>query len=52
LGLIEDAKANECLALLSGQIEAGEWPDWRKDFDEMEGGLGVADIEQGRARVG
>ena len=33
---IDDDKAAECLRELSGIIERGDWPEWEKDFDEVE----------------
>ena len=33
---IDEALASKCMGVLSAQIEAGQWPDWREDWDEVE----------------
>lgn len=39
LNLIPEPKASEVLQELSGMVEAGQWPDWRQDWDEVEASL-------------
>jgi hypothetical protein len=36
LDTIDEAQAAECLRELSAQIDAGEWEDWRQDWNEVE----------------
>jgi hypothetical protein len=36
LDTIPEPKAAEGMQVLSGLIDAGQWPDWRQDWDEVE----------------
>ena len=36
LDTIEEPLATECMQVMSAQIDGGQWPDWRQDWDEVE----------------